>query len=238
MASTHMEHLQPEVLLLVFLPIYQSMSPAGQECYQEIVTPIPNKPQIKVMLTLLPISSSNLPSSISSPSSLSISLVFQISSQPMSPTETLIPELGFLQENALLIVSFVGYSPAERQVMASPTWVLPSTYMKPPATPSTWCFLCHNFSHYRGNCPCYQCLHYQEMAPEHPLHLCMWTQCTFCQYWSHSNQACPQWLCRDCNQPGHISDDCLFSNLFQEQTAHIDRAPLWPLTRGIDHACA
>ena len=52
---TYLEHLQPKVLLLVFLPIYQSLSLTDQDHYQTIATSIPDKPQIEVALTPLPV---------------------------------------------------------------------------------------------------------------------------------------------------------------------------------------
>ena len=163
-----------------------------------------------------------------SPSSSSISLASCISSWPISPSETLIPEYGFSRENALLTTSFVACSPQGRQLMASPTQTLPRVYQPLPTTPSTQCFLCHNLGHYRENCPNYQCPHCLEMAPEHPSHLCLWIRCTFCQCWGHSNRVCPQRLCRDCDQPGHLSDDCPFTHLSLKQVAHIfgDGTPL------------
>ena len=231
---TYLEHLEPELLLPVFLPIYQSLSLADQEQYQTITTLVPNKPQIEVMLTPLPVP---LPQS---PSTLPISLASHISSQPVSPSETLMPESGFSQENALLTASFVAHSPQGRQIMASPTQTLPHVYQPLPATPSTRCFLCHNLSHYRENCPSYQCPHCLEKAPGHPSHLCMWTRCTFCQRWGHSDRVCPQRLCRDCDQPGHLSDDCPFTNLSLEQANHIfgDGSPLWQATTGVDRTRA
>ena len=227
---TYLEHLEPKLLLLVFLPIYQSLSSTDQEWYQTITTSVLDEPITEVALTLLPISPPW------SPSSSSRSLAFHISSQPIPPTETLAPKSGFSWENTLLTASFVARSPQKRQIMAFPTQTLPQVYQPLPTTPSTQCFLCHNLGHYQENCPNYQCPHCHEMAPGHPSHLCMWTQCTFCQHWGHSDQVCPQRLCRDCDQPGHLSDDCPFMNLSPEQAAHIfgDRTPLWWVMTGVN----
>ena len=52
---TYLECLEPELLLPAFLPIYQSLSSVDQEWYQTIATSVPNEPQIKVMLTPLPV---------------------------------------------------------------------------------------------------------------------------------------------------------------------------------------
>lgn len=81
-----------------------------------------------------------------------MSLASQISSRPASPTKTLIPESGFSQENALLIQLYGEWTPGSHHVMASPTHVLPSTYLKPLATPATQCFLWHNYGYYSENC--------------------------------------------------------------------------------------
>ena len=80
---TYLEHLEHKLLLLVFLPIYQSMSLANQEQYQTISTSIPDKPQIEVMLTSLPVPPP------CSPSSSSISLTSCISSWPVFHTKIL-----------------------------------------------------------------------------------------------------------------------------------------------------
>ena len=183
---TYLERLEPTVLLPAFLPIYQSLSTADREQYKTIATSVPNEPQIEVTLTPLPVSPPQ------SPSGSSISLASCISSRPVSPSETLMPKSGFLHENALLIASFVACSPQGRRLMSAPTHTLPCIYQPLPATPSTRCFLCHNLSHYHENCPNYQCLHCLETALGHPSHLCLWTRCTFCQRWGHSNQVCPQ----------------------------------------------
>ena len=225
---TYFTCLWPEVLFPVFSPIFQSMSPHDQERYQEIVTSTSTEPVIEAILTPIPIPPPYAPSSISSPSSLTPSLTSWIFSRPTSPIEMLIPESGFSQENTLLISSYIQHSPQGRWVMSASTQMLPSAYLKPPATPTTQCFLCHNRGHYQENCPHYQCPHCHEVASGHPSHLCMQTQCSFCKHWGHSDRVCPQWVCGDCNQPGHIVDDCPFLNLSLEQAAHIygDRTPL------------
>ena len=152
----------------------------------------------------------------------------QISSRPVSPTTTLVPETRFSQENALLRSAYSQCTVMEHRIISAPTQVLPSLYLKPPATPNTQCFRCHNKGHYQENCPAYWCPHCHEMAPGHPSHLCLRTRCTFCKHWGHSDRACPNRICGDCDQPGHVADDCPFSNLTPEQVAHVfgDRTPL------------
>ena len=132
---SYLEHLEPKLLLPVFLPIYQSLLLTDQEQYQTISNSVPDELQIEVTLTPLPVPPPQ------SPSSTSISLTSRISFQPVSPSETLIPESGFSQENTMLIAFFVTRSPTRRRVMVSPTQTLPLAYLPVPATPFTWCSL-------------------------------------------------------------------------------------------------
>ena len=225
---SYITHLPPKVLLLVFKPIFLSLSPYEQERYQEIITSEPCEPVTEVTLQPLPVRAPSSWPSHSMASPITPSLASRISSRPTSPTETLVPESGFSQENALLRSAAMHVTPEGRQLISSPTQTLPRVFLKPPTTPNTQCFLCHNKGHYRENCLSYQCPHCHEVAPGHPSHLCLRTQCTFCQHWGHSDRVCPQRVCGDCDQPGHVADDCLFSNLTQEQAAHIfgDGTPL------------
>ena len=240
---SYITRLPAEMLLPVFSPIFLSMSPFDQERYREIITSEPVEPITETTLSPIPVpppSSSLSPSSPSSlttslasrissrPGSPSISLASRISSRPPSPTPTLIPETGFSQENALLRSAYSQRTDTGCRIVSAPTQVLPSLFLKPPATPDTQCFRCHNKGHYRENCPYYRCPHCHEMAPGHPSHLCLRTRCTFCKRWGHSDRVCPSRVCGDCDQPGHIADDCPFSNLTPEQAVHVygDRTPL------------
>ena len=240
---TYITHLPAKVLLPVFFLLYQSMSPLDRERYCEIITSEPVEPVTKVTLSPIPVPppssmatissptllTSSLASCISSrPSSPSCLLASQISSRPASPATTLVPETSFSQENALLHSAYSQRTATGHWIISTPTQVLPSLYLKPPATPDTQCFHCHNMGHYRENCLAYHCPHCHKMAPGHPSHLCLWTRCTFCKHWGHSNRACPHRICGDCDQPGHIADDCPFLNLTPEQVAHVfgDGTPL------------
>ena len=240
---TYVTRLPAELLRPIFSPIFLSMSPFDQERYREIVTSEPAESITEVTLTPVPVpppASSYQPSSPSSlstslvsrissrPGSPSLSLASRISSRPASPTLTLVPETGFSQENALLRGAYSQRTSSGHRIISAPTQVLPSLFLKPPATPDTQCFRCHNKGHYRENCPSYRCPHCHEMAPGHPSHLCLRTRCTFCKRWGHSDRACPSRVCADCDQPGHIADDCPFSNLTPEQAAHVfgDGTPL------------
>ena len=240
---TYITHLPAETMLPVLLPLYQSMSPLDRERYREIVTSEPIDPAIEVTLSPIPVpppasyttvsSPTSLTSSLASrlsshPSSSSISLVSRISSRPPSPTTTLVPETGFSQENALLCAAYTQRTTMGHRIISAPTQTLPGIFLKPPATPDTQCFRCHNKGHYRENCPSYHCPHCHEMAPGHPSHLCLRTRCSFCKRWGHSDRACPHRFCGDCDQPGHVADDCPFSNLTPEQVAHVfgDGTPL------------
>ena len=216
---SYITRLPPKVLLPVFKPIFLSLSPYERERYQEIITSEPCEPVTEVTLQPLPVRAPSLWSSRSTDSPITPSLASCISSRPASPTETLVPESGFSQENALLRSTATHITLEGRRLISSPTQT--RVFLKPPATPSTQCFLCHNKGHYRENCLSYQCPHCHEVAPGHPSHLCLRTHCTFCQHWGHSDRVCPQQVCGDCDQPGHVADDCPFSNLTQEQAAHI-----------------
>ena len=238
---TYITRLSSELLFPVFASIYQSMSPLDRERYHEIVTSEPVEPITEVTLTPIPVPppsatvssptllSPSLASHIHSrPSSPSISLASRISSRPPSPTTTLVSKTGFSEENTLLCNAYSQRTVTGHWIVSAPTQVLPSLYLKPPATPDTQCFRCHNMGHYRENCPSYRCPHCHEMAPGHPSHLCLRTRCTFCKRWGHSDRACPHHICRDCDQPGHVADDCPFSNFTPEQAAHVygDGTPL------------
>ena len=115
----YLECLEPTVLLPAFLPIYQSLSSVDWEHYETIAISAPNEPQIEVTLTPLPVPPSH------SPSDSSISLASCISSQPISPSETLVPESSFLCKNALLTTSFVAHSPQGQRLMSALTRTLP-----------------------------------------------------------------------------------------------------------------
>ena len=239
----YITRLLAETIFPVLLPLYQSMSPLDRERYREIVTSEPSNPAIEVTLSPIPVPppasyttvssptllTSSLASRLSSrPGSPSISLTSRISSRPPSPTTTLIPETGFSQENALLCAAYMQRTTTGHQIVSAPTQTLPGIFLKPPATPDTQCFHCHNKGHYRKNCPSYRCPHCHKMAPGHPSHLCLRTRCSFCKHWGHSDRACPHCICGDCDQPGHVTDDCPFSNLTPEQAAHVfgDGTPL------------
>ena len=215
----YITRLTPETLFPVFAPIFRSLSPYERERYREIVTLEPCEPITEVSLHPIPVP----PPTISSPSSITPSLASQISSRPSSLAETLVPEFGFSQENALLCSVATLTTSLGRRIISSPTQTLPRVFLRPPATPTTQCFLCHNRGHYQENCPSYQCPHCHEVAPGHPSHLCLQTRCTFCKHWGHSDRVCLQRVCGDCDQPGHIADDCPFSNLTMEQAAHVFR---------------
>ena len=240
---TYINRLLAQTLFPVFSPLYQSMSPLDRERYREIVTSEPVEPVIEVTLSPIPVPPPSSTATVSSPTSLtssltshisscpsspSISLASHISSRPPSPTTTLVPETGFSQENALLRSAYSQRTVTGHWIISAPTQTLPSIFLKSPATPDTQCFRCHNKGHYQENCPSYRCPHCHKMAPGHPSHLCLRTRCSFCKRWEHSNRACPHHICRDCDQPGHIADDCPFSNLTPEQAAHVfgDRTPL------------
>ena len=225
---SYISRLSPKVLSPVFGPIFHSLSPYERERYREIVTSEPCEPTIEATLQPLPIRAPSSWSSDSTASPIIPSLASRISSRPASPTETLVPETGFSQENALLRSAATIPTTGGHHIISSPTQTLPRVFLRPPATPTTQCFLCHNRGHYRENCPSYQCPHCHEMAPGHPSHLCLWTKCTFCKHWGHSDRVCPQRMCGDCDQPGHVADDCPFSNLTIDQAAHIfgDGTPL------------
>ena len=92
---TYLTRLQPEILRPVFTPIFKSLSPYERERYREIVTSEPIEPVIEVSLNPIPIPPPTIPSSISSPSSITPSLALCLSSRPASPTDTLVPEYGF-----------------------------------------------------------------------------------------------------------------------------------------------
>ena len=240
---TYVTRLPAKTLLPIFSPIFQSMAPFDQERYLEIVTSEPAEPITEVTMSPIPVPPPSSLSTVSSPTSLtrslasrlasrpsspSASLESRISSRPPSPTTTLVPEMGFSQENALLRQAYSQQTITGHRIVSAPTQTLPSVFLKPLATPDTQCFRCHNKGHYRENCPAYRCPHCHEMAPGHPSHLCLRTRCTFCKRWGHSDRACPSRICADCDQPGHIADDCPFSNLTPEQAAHIfgDGTPL------------
>ena len=220
---SYITRLPPKVLLPVFKPIFLSLSPYKWERYQEIITSEPCEPVTEVTLQPLPVCTPSSWSSCSMASPITPSLASRISSRPTSPTETLVPKSRFSQENALLRSAATHVTSEGRRLISSPTQTLPRVFLKPPAMPSTQCFLCHNKGHYCENCLSYQCPHCHEVAPGHPSHLCLQTRCTFCKHWGHSDQVCPQRVCGDCDQPGHIADDCPFSNLTQEQATHIYR---------------
>ena len=136
--------LTPETLFPVFAPIFRFLSPYKRERYREIVTSEPCEPITEVSLHPIPI----LPPTISSPSSITPSLASRISSRPSSPAETLIPEFGFSQENALLRSAVTLATSQGRRIISSPTQTLPRVFLRPPTTPTTQCFLCHNRGHY------------------------------------------------------------------------------------------
>ena len=171
---TYITRLPAETILPVLLPLYQSMSPLDRERYREIVTSEPIDPTIKITLSPVPVpppascttvsSPTSLTSSLASclssrPSSPSISLASCISSRPPSPTTTLVPETGFSQENALLCTTYMQQTTTGHQIVSAPTQTLLGIFLKPPATPDTQCFRCHNKGHYRENCPSYRCPH-------------------------------------------------------------------------------
>ena len=106
-----------------------------------MATSVPDKPLIEMTLTLLPVPPPW------SPSLSSVSLMSCISSQPVSPSETLMPESGFFRENTLLTTSFVACSPQGRQIMASPTQTLPRIYQPLPAS-ANHLFWNSDHSHY------------------------------------------------------------------------------------------
>ena len=189
---SYISRLPPQILSPVFKPIFLSLSPYERERYREIVTSEPCEPVTEATLQPLPVRAPSSWKSSSSGSPITPSLASRISSRPASPTETLIPESGFSQENALLRSAATHITTEGRRIISSPMQTLPRVFLKPPATPSTQCFLCHNKGHYRENCPSYQCPHCHEMAPGHPSHLCLRTRCTFCKHWGHSDRVCPQ----------------------------------------------
>ena len=189
---SYITRLPPKVLLPVFKPIFLSLSPYERERYQEIITSKPCEPVTEVTLQPLPVCAPSTWSSCSTASPITPSLASHISSRPASPSETLVSESGFSQENALLRSAAMHVTSEGRRLISSPTQTLPRVFLKPPTTPSTQCFLCHNKGHYRENCPSYQCPHCHEVAPGHPSHLCLWTRCTFCKHWGHSDRVCPQ----------------------------------------------
>ena len=168
---SYITHLAPETLFPVFAPIFWSLSPYERERYQGIVTSEPCEPIMEVSLHPIPVP----PPTISSPSSIAPSLASRISSRPSSPAETLVPEFGFSQENALLRSAATQTTSQGRRIISFPTQTLPRVFLRPPATPATQCFLCHNRGHYRENCLSYQCPHCHEVAPGHPSHLCLRT---------------------------------------------------------------
>ena len=203
---TYITCLSAETLFPVFSPLYLSMTPLDRERYQEIITSKPAEPVIKVTLSPIPVPPPSSSVTVSSPTSLtlslasclssrpgspSISLASRISSRPPSPTSTLVPETGFSQENALLRAAYMQWTTTGHRIVSAPTQTLPGIFLKPPATPDTQCFHCHNKGHYRENCPSYHCPHCHEMAPGHPSHLCLQTRCSFCKRWGHSDRACP-----------------------------------------------
>ena len=99
---SYITRLPPKVLLPVFQPIFRSLSPYEQKRYEEIVTSEPCEPVTEVTLQPLPVCTPSSWSSCSMASPITPSLASHISSRPTSPTETLVPESGFSQENALL----------------------------------------------------------------------------------------------------------------------------------------
>ena len=185
---TYITRLHTETLFPILLPLYQSMSPLDRERYREIVTSEPADPVIEVTLSPIPVPPPSSSATVSSPTSLtsslashlssrpsspSISLTSHISSRPPSPTITLVPETGFSQENALLRAAYTQRTVTGHRIVSAPTQTLPGIFLKPPATPDTQCFHCHNKGHYQENCPSYHCPHCHEMAPGHPSHLCL-----------------------------------------------------------------
>ena len=164
------------------------MAPLDQERYCEIISSESMEPVTEVTLSPIPVPPPTSATSISSPTSLtsslashissrpnspSLSLASRISSRPPSPTTTLVPETGFSQENTLLRSAYTQRTLTGHRIISAPTQTLPRLFNKPPATPDTQCFRCHNKGHYRENCPAYHCPHCHEMAPGHPSHLCL-----------------------------------------------------------------
>lgn len=86
----------------------------------------------------------------------------------------------------------------------------PLPYPTSPVNPATECFCCHHLSHYLENCFYYWCPHCKELVLGYPACLCLHFQWSFCKQWCHFHQACLQWVCGHCNQPGHVTDNCPF----------------------------
>ena len=160
---TYITRLPAGTLLPIFSPIFQSMSPFDQERYREIITSEPVELVTEVTLSPIPVPPPSSMATVSTPTSLtrslasriascpnspSTSLASQTSSRPPSSTTTLIPETGFSQENALLCHVYSQQMVTGHRIVSAPTQTLPSVFLKPPATPDTQCFRCHNKGHY------------------------------------------------------------------------------------------
>ena len=98
---TYLEHLKPEDIVPIFLPIYQFLSPASQERYREITT----SSSWEMFPEPVSVPPPTNHSFISSSSSLIPSLASRIFSCSASPTNTFIPKIGRSKKNICKIRS-------------------------------------------------------------------------------------------------------------------------------------
>ena len=124
---TYLEHLKPEDIVPIFLPIYQFLSPASQERYREITT----SSSWKMFPESVSVPPPTNHSFISSSSSLILSLASRIFSCSASPTNTFIPKIGRSKKNICKIRSRYVCPPGGRSVLSSTTQTLPYPILLP-----------------------------------------------------------------------------------------------------------